>query len=126
MIFADLLQVDAATCIKPACSSQLVASLLTTCNKLVIIKLEQAMRTHPDVGLVIWETYCNLRVSGCVDVTIHFDMEPMLTQNFESIFTCLLERRYEPYLYCYQYLVSLGYLVYLGFHQTLWLLCISL
>ena len=41
------------TYIQPACSSQLAASLLTTCNKLVIIKPEQAMRTHPDIGFVI-------------------------------------------------------------------------
>ena len=48
------------TCIKPAvhnlhqiCSSQLAASLLTTCNRLDIIKPEQAMRTHPDIGLMI-------------------------------------------------------------------------
>ncbi len=38
---------------QPACSSQLAASLLTTCNRLVIIKPEQAMRPHPDIGLVI-------------------------------------------------------------------------
>ena len=36
-----------------ACSSQLAASLLRTCNRLVIIKPEQAMRTHPDIGLMI-------------------------------------------------------------------------
>ena len=55
LIFADLLmlQVDETTCVKPVCSSQLAASLLTTCNKLVIIKPEQAMRTLPDIGLVI-------------------------------------------------------------------------
>jgi hypothetical protein len=48
------------TCIKSAvhnlhqiCSSQLAASLLTTCNRLDIIKPEQAMRTHPDIGLMI-------------------------------------------------------------------------
>ena len=35
------------------CSSQLAASLLTICNRLYIIKLEQAMRTHPDIGLMI-------------------------------------------------------------------------
>ena len=46
----DLLQVDETTCIKRACSSQLAASLLTTCNRLVIIKPEQAMRTHPDIA----------------------------------------------------------------------------
>ena len=51
LIFANLLQVDETTCGKPSCSSQLAASLLTTCNRLVIIKLEQAMRTHPDIGL---------------------------------------------------------------------------
>ena len=50
-IFADLLQVDETTCIKPACSSQLAASLLITCNRLVIIKPERAMRTHPDIDL---------------------------------------------------------------------------
>ena len=38
LIFADLLQVDETTCIKSTCSSQLAASLLTTCNRLVIIK----------------------------------------------------------------------------------------
>ena len=53
LIFADLLQIVETTCIKPACSSQLAASLLTTCSRLVIIKPEQAMQTHPDVGLVI-------------------------------------------------------------------------
>ena len=49
LIFADLLQVDKTTCIRPACSSQLAASLLTTCNRLVIIMSEQAMRPHPDI-----------------------------------------------------------------------------
>ena len=53
LIFADLLQVDEATCIKPARSSQLATSLLTTCDRLVIIKPEQVMRTDPDIGLVI-------------------------------------------------------------------------
>ena len=33
--------------------SQLAASLLTTCSRLVIIKPEQAMRTHPHIGLMI-------------------------------------------------------------------------
>ncbi len=53
LIFADLLQVNETTCIKLACSSQLAVSLLTTCNRLVISKPVQAMRTHPDIGLVI-------------------------------------------------------------------------
>ena len=33
--------------------SQLATSLLTTCNRLVVNKLSQAMRTHPDIGLLI-------------------------------------------------------------------------
>ena len=32
--------------------NQLASSLLTTCSRLVIIKPEQAMRTHPDIGLM--------------------------------------------------------------------------
>ena len=34
------------------CSRQLGTSLLTTCNRLVVNKLSQAMRTHPDIGLL--------------------------------------------------------------------------
>ncbi len=42
------------SCTKPACLlHQVAVSLLTTCNRLVIIRPEQAMRTHPDIGLVI-------------------------------------------------------------------------
>ena len=33
--------------------NQLATSLLTTCNRLVVNKLSQAMRTHPDIGLLI-------------------------------------------------------------------------
>ena len=49
----------ATTCIKSVrdnlhqvCSRQLGTSLLKTCNKLVVNKLSQAMRTHPDIGLL--------------------------------------------------------------------------
>ena len=52
--------------LKPACSLQIAASLLTTSNWLVIIKPEQERRTHPDIGSVIKQTCCNLRISGCV------------------------------------------------------------
>ena len=47
----SLWRTDETTCIKPACSSQLAASLLTTCNRRVIIKPEQAMGTYPDIWL---------------------------------------------------------------------------
>jgi hypothetical protein len=56
--FASSLQFT--TCIKPVvynlqqvCGRQLAASLLTTCNRLDIIKPEQAMRTHPDIAMMI-------------------------------------------------------------------------
>ena len=56
-------------------NSQQVCTL-TTCSRLVIIKLSQAMRTHPDIGL-LWQvvttcqqTCCNLRVFGCLSAQL--------------------------------------------------------
>ena len=51
LIFADLLQLASSLLIK-SLNYQLAASLLTTCNRLIIIKPGQAMRMHPDVGLM--------------------------------------------------------------------------
>ena len=39
--------------LQQACSSQVASSLLTTCSRHDIIKPEQAMRTHPDIALMI-------------------------------------------------------------------------
>jgi hypothetical protein len=39
--------------LQQVCGRQLAASLWTTCNRLDIIKPEQAMQTHPDIGLMI-------------------------------------------------------------------------
>ena len=49
-------------------ANQLAASLLTTCSRLVIIKPEQAMRTHPDVLTFVYafpglEQYWHCQVS---------------------------------------------------------------
>ena len=55
LTFADLMQVLETTYIKLVDkypSYQLASSLLTTCSRLVIIKPEQAMRTHPDIGFM--------------------------------------------------------------------------
>ena len=55
LIFVDLLQVAETSCIKrvdKSLDNQLAPSLLTTCSKLRTIKPEQAMRTHPDIGLM--------------------------------------------------------------------------
>ena len=39
--------------LQQACwNNQLATSLLTTCKRLVVNKLSQAMRTHPDMGLL--------------------------------------------------------------------------
>ncbi len=51
------------------CSSQLAASLLTTCNRLVIIKPEQAMQTHPDIGLVIADLLQRAHFGLCNSLT---------------------------------------------------------
>ena len=51
LIFADLLQLASSLLIK-SLKYQLASSLLTTCSRLIIIKPKQAMRTHPDVGLM--------------------------------------------------------------------------
>ena len=49
----DLLKQIAASLWITSFDNQLAASLLTTCNSLVVNKLSQAMRTHPDIGLLI-------------------------------------------------------------------------
>ena len=50
LIFADLPQADEMTYMQFATCSK---SVVTICNRLVIIKPKQAIRTHPDIGLVI-------------------------------------------------------------------------
>ncbi len=52
LTFADLLQV-VANGHAGLMQVDFAASLLTTCNRLVIIRPEQVLRTHPDIGLVI-------------------------------------------------------------------------
>ena len=49
----DLLMQLAASLWMKNFENQLSTSLLTTCNKLAINKLSQAMRTHPAIGLLI-------------------------------------------------------------------------
>ena len=51
LIFANLLQLASSLLIK-SINYQLAASLLTTCSRLIIIKPEQVMRKHPDIGLM--------------------------------------------------------------------------
>ncbi len=92
LIFADLLQVDETTCIKPECSSQLAASRLTTCNRLVIIKPEQAMRTHPDNGLVIADLLQLARFWLCMIVVC--SLLPTDHLNHQRVYSTLHLQKY--------------------------------
>ena len=51
--FSKLLQQLATSLWITSFDNQLATSLLTTCNRLVVNKLSQAMRTHPDIGLLV-------------------------------------------------------------------------
>ena len=75
LIFADLLQVVETTCIKlvdkkswqSTCSKP-----VTTCSRLVIIKTEQAMQTHSDIGLMTArERACSILVATCVFLVVY-------------------------------------------------------
>ena len=48
----NLLKQLAASLQTTSYDNQLAANLLTTCNKRVVNKLSQAMRTHPDIDLL--------------------------------------------------------------------------
>ena len=54
--------------------NQLAISLVTTCIRLVINTLSQAMQTHPDIGLLITIVIplqeFNRRIFGCVEALI--------------------------------------------------------
>ena len=52
--------------------NQLATSLLTTCNRLFVNKLSQAMRTHSDIGLLITRLLLNLKrpVANCMFLTV--------------------------------------------------------
>ena len=85
--FASSLQF--ATCIKSAvrnlyqvCSSQLASSLLTTCSRLDIIKPEQAMRTHPDIALLI--ASCNKPAADLLQL-VRFWLCRMNTKTFIAL-----------------------------------------
>ena len=49
----NLLKQLAASLWMTSFDNQLATSLFTTCNRLVVNKLSQTMRTHPDIGLLI-------------------------------------------------------------------------
>ena len=52
--------------------NQLAASLLTTCSTLVIIKPEQAMRTHSDIGFMTARQQAYSRLAAnCAFLAVH-------------------------------------------------------
>ena len=50
--FIKLLKKRASSLCINSFDNQLASCLLTTCSRLVIIKSKEAMRTHPDIGLM--------------------------------------------------------------------------
>ena len=52
---------------------RLVTSLLTTCNRLVVNKLSQAMQTHSDIGLLITSLlqYVNGLIATCAFLAMY-------------------------------------------------------
>ena len=67
--------------LQQACN-QLVTSLLTTCNRLVVNKLSQAIRTHPDIGLLI--TSLLQAVNNLVQSKLDIRLEQSLYKLFEG------------------------------------------
>ena len=63
----DLLKQLAASLWMKNFENQLSTSLLTTCNKLAINKLSQAMRTHPAIGFLI----TNLLKVNCAFLVVY-------------------------------------------------------
>ena len=64
------------------CSRQLVTSLLTSCSRLVVNKLLQAMRTHPDIGLLTTSLLqeVNRLVATCAFVAVYYRNATSLLQ----------------------------------------------
>ena len=54
LMYIDIFRIASSFWIK-SLDNQLASSLLTTCSRLVIIKPEQAMRTHPVIFLMIFK-----------------------------------------------------------------------
>ncbi len=97
-----------ATCIKSAvrnlhqvCSSQLASSLLTTCSGLDIIKPEQAMRTHPDIALMI--ASCNKPAADLLQLVrfslCRYNKPRLLTRTLvpSGRVTCMINPRWPPF-----------------------------
>ena len=73
--------------LQQVCSSQLASSLLTTCSRLVVIKPEQAMRTHPDIGLMI--ASCSKSAADLLQLA-RFWLCRARHLNFVSVSTCFM------------------------------------
>ena len=63
----NLLKQLAESLLITSLDNQFATNLLKTCDRLILNKLSQAMRTHPDIGLLqvvtrCQQTCCNLRV----------------------------------------------------------------
>ena len=69
--FVDLLKQLAASLWITSFGNQLTTSLLTTCDRLVVNKLSQAMRTHPHIGLlIVYESVVKFPVPTCAVLAV--------------------------------------------------------
>ena len=89
LISAALLQVVETTCIKlvdKSLDNELAASLLTTCSRLVIIHPEQAMRTHPDIGLMmtVSKQACSRLAATCAFLAIRVVWKYIFKRSYKN------------------------------------------
>ena len=109
------MQVVASSLLIRSLDNQLASSLLTTCNRFVIIKLEQAIRTHPDIGLMTArQQSCSRLAATCVFLAVLVSMLP------QRCFPFFLSNAFHPYrlmssssffLFIYRYSLSFLHLL---------------
>ena len=68
--------------------NQFATSLLTTCNRLIANKLSQAMRTHPDISLLLTSLFqdVNKLVGTCAFLTVYPSMIHQITMSHSLFF----------------------------------------
>ena len=69
--YSNLLKQLAASLWITSFDNQLAISLLTTCNRLVVNKLSQAVRTHPDIEIDIGFQDANRLFVTCSFLAVH-------------------------------------------------------
>ena len=74
--------------------NQLATSLLTTCNRLVVNKLSQAMRTHPDIALLITSPFQDAS-TDLLQIALFWLYKVSSSVYFSTIIIFLFSRSFE-------------------------------